>query len=117
MEQPQTYLLAQSSDTLADKLMYVDERLTDIEQPSLPIQVPGSDTNITAVMRTFKGDNPEQQYEAGVRTMNKNLNHHPKKYADAYHSQHSKGQRRMKVLLYAPATTRATSLTLPEERF
>ena len=66
VERPQLYLLAMSADTLADKLMYVDDRLADIQQLSLPIPVQGVTTPMHAVMRAFKSDNPEQQFETGV---------------------------------------------------
>ena len=66
VEQPNVYLLAMASDTVADKLMYIDERLIDITQLQEPVQVPGKEQLFTATMRSFKGDNPEQQYEAGT---------------------------------------------------
>ena len=66
VEQPSIYLLAMSSDTLADKLMYIDDRLTDIEQLRLPIVISGCQNSYFILLRSFKGDNPEQQYEAGI---------------------------------------------------
>ena len=66
VEHPSMYLLAMSSDTLADKLMYIDDRLTDIEQLRLPIVSSGRQNSYFILLQSFKGDNPEQQYEAGI---------------------------------------------------
>ena len=65
VERPHIYILAQSADTSEDKLMYIQERLLDIQQLDLPLQVEGL-PDMYAELRGFKGDNPEQQWEIGV---------------------------------------------------
>ena len=45
--------------------MYVQERRIDVQQLVLRLQVDGLQ-DFYAKLRTFKGDNPEQQYEIGV---------------------------------------------------
>ena len=64
VEKSHIYLLAMASDTLADKLMYVDERLMDIKALKVPINVNGLEFNVS--LPGFKGDNLEQEFEAGV---------------------------------------------------
>lgn len=66
VEQPFIYLLAMARDTIEDKLMYIDDRLRDIEQLALPIPIDGFERPLTAIIPAFKGDNPEQEFEAGV---------------------------------------------------
>ena len=65
VERPHVYLLAMAADTVDDKLLYIPDRHADIQQLLLPVQVDGL-PNFELIMRMFKSDNPEQQYELGI---------------------------------------------------
>lgn len=59
------FLPVQAADSTEEKLMYIRERRLDVQQLALPLQVDGL-PDTSPVLRGFKGDNPEQEFEIGV---------------------------------------------------
>ena len=64
VERPAVYLLARASDTVLDKLSYIETRTEDIRELSTKVRS-SHGTNITDVMRLFCGDHPEMAFEKG----------------------------------------------------
>ena len=65
IETPEVYLLAQASDTIIDKLSYIDTRVEDIKELSVKVKASQGEIEITDIMRFFSGDHPEQNSEKG----------------------------------------------------
>ena len=65
VERPHIYPLAMAADTVNDKLLYVPDWHADIQQLQLPVPVDGL-PDYRLVMRMFKSDNPEQEFELGI---------------------------------------------------
>ena len=61
------YLLAQASDTIIDKLSYIDTRVEDITELSVKVKASQGEIEITDIMRFFSGDHPEQNSERGSK--------------------------------------------------
>ena len=59
IETPEVYLLAQASDTIIDKLSYIDTRVEDIKELSVKVKASQGEIEITDIMRFFSGDHPE----------------------------------------------------------
>ncbi|XP_078617060.1 uncharacterized protein LOC144885158 [Branchiostoma floridae x Branchiostoma japonicum] len=64
VEQPQIYIIARSSSSDAEQLLYSETRRDDL--PSLALPVKSQDgREYNDILRFFKGDNPARQFEIG----------------------------------------------------
>ena len=64
MERPAVYLYARASDTVLDKLSYIETRTEDTRELSAKVQS-SHGTNNSDVMRLLCGDHTEMAFEKG----------------------------------------------------
>lgn len=65
VEAPEIYMFGRSTDSIADKLSFIAERRIDLESLKEPVVDEVTNIQYKDRLRFFRGDHPEQQFEAG----------------------------------------------------